>query len=141
MLLQMLALSVLDSIMAEDKFQQWLSFLVTKGYLQHLVDSLPLDDSGLHAALAPVPSQLRPLYIFQSKMVKKRLLFFSCMCKRGKCQLQWCFLKSDFDLFSPFKHIFHCSLAFLCTHSCLSLLIYWPKLMEGTQAYNTMGAV
>ncbi|XP_025098310.1 nuclear pore complex protein Nup205-like isoform X3 [Pomacea canaliculata] len=65
---RMLALSVLDSIMAEDKFQQWLSFLVTKGYLQHLVDSLPLDDSGLHAALAPVPSQLRPLYIFQSKM-------------------------------------------------------------------------
>ena len=66
---QMLALSVLDSIVAEDQHQQWLSYLVTKGYLKHLVDSLPADNSGLHAALAPVPSQLRPLYIFQTKMV------------------------------------------------------------------------
>ena len=65
----MLALSVLDSIMAEDQHQQWLTYLVTKGYLQHLVDSLPADNSGLHAALAPSPSQLRPLYIFQTKMV------------------------------------------------------------------------
>ena len=65
----MLALSVLDSIVAEDQYQHWLSYLVTKGYLKHLVDSLPADNSGLHAALAPVPSQLRPLYIFQTKMV------------------------------------------------------------------------
>ncbi|KAK7106896.1 nuclear pore complex protein Nup205-like [Littorina saxatilis] len=65
---RMLALSVLDAIMAEDRHQQWLSYLVSKGYLQHLVDSLPGDDSGLHAALVPAPSQLRPLYIFQTKM-------------------------------------------------------------------------
>ncbi|KAK7476364.1 hypothetical protein BaRGS_00032364 [Batillaria attramentaria] len=64
----MLALSVLDSIVAEDHYQHWLSFLITKGYLQHLVDSLPSDDVGLHASLAPEPTQLRPLYIFQSKM-------------------------------------------------------------------------
>nr|KAG5691714.1 hypothetical protein BaRGS_010217 [Batillaria attramentaria] len=33
---RMLALSVLDSIVAEDHYQHWLSFLITKGYLQHL---------------------------------------------------------------------------------------------------------
>jgi nuclear pore complex protein Nup205 len=64
----MLALSVLDTIMAKDWQQQWLSYLVAKGYLQHLVDSVPSTNAGLHAALAPQPSQLRPLYIFQSLM-------------------------------------------------------------------------
>ena len=79
---QMLALSVVNAIMAEDRYQQWLSYLVAKGYLQHLVDSLPADNSGLHAALLPAPSQLRPLYIFQTKMVSGR---FVCWVGGGMC--------------------------------------------------------
>ncbi|KAL8613661.1 hypothetical protein ACOMHN_029753 [Nucella lapillus] len=65
---RMLTLSVLDALVGEDSHQQWLSYLVTKGYLQHLVDSLTADNSSLHAALLPQPAQLRPLYIFQTKM-------------------------------------------------------------------------
>ena len=67
---QMLALSVLDIILSMDKFQQWLTFMTSKGYLQHLVDSLVHDDNQLQSLLGPNP-QLRILYIYESKMVIK----------------------------------------------------------------------
>ncbi|XP_035827391.1 nuclear pore complex protein Nup205 [Aplysia californica] len=66
---RMLALSVLDSIISTDSQRAWLGFLCGRGYLQHLVDSLASeDDSQLLALLSPQPANLRPLYIFQSKM-------------------------------------------------------------------------
>ncbi|XP_046581767.1 nuclear pore complex protein Nup205-like [Haliotis rubra] len=65
---RMLALSVLDTVMSIDHYQQWLSFLSKKGYLQHLVDSLLTEDADLQKVLAPSPEQLRSLYIYQSKM-------------------------------------------------------------------------
>ncbi|CAG2238144.1 NUP192 [Mytilus edulis] len=64
---RMLALSVLDKILSMDKFQQWLNFMTSKGYLQHLVDSLINDDNQLQSLLGPNP-QLKVLYIYESKM-------------------------------------------------------------------------
>ncbi|XP_063402892.1 nuclear pore complex protein Nup205-like [Mytilus trossulus] len=64
---RMLALSVLDKILSMDKFQQWLNFMTSKGYLQHLVDSLINDDNQLQSLLGSNP-QLKVLYIYESKM-------------------------------------------------------------------------
>ncbi|OWF55575.1 nuclear pore complex protein Nup205-like [Mizuhopecten yessoensis] len=64
---RMLALSVMDTILSMDKFQQWLTFLSSKGYLQHLVDSLLHDDEQLQTLLSQNP-ELRILYIYESKM-------------------------------------------------------------------------
>ncbi|XP_056015581.1 nuclear pore complex protein Nup205-like isoform X3 [Ostrea edulis] len=64
---RMLALSVLDTILSMDKFQQWMTFMSSKGYLQHLVDSLLHDDQQLQTLLSATP-QLRVLYIYLSKL-------------------------------------------------------------------------
>lgn len=64
---RMLALSVLDTILSMDKFQQWMTFMSSKGYLQHLVDSLLHDDQQLQTLLSATP-QLRLLYIYLSKL-------------------------------------------------------------------------
>ena len=64
----MLALSVLDMILAMDKFQQWLTFMSSKGYLQHLVDSILHDDQQLQTLMEANP-ELKILYIYESKMV------------------------------------------------------------------------
>ncbi|XP_062599346.1 nuclear pore complex protein Nup205-like [Saccostrea cucullata] len=66
---RMLALSVLDTILSMDKFQQWMTFLSSKGYLQHLVDSLLHDDQPLQTLVSPTP-QLRVLYIYLSKLTE-----------------------------------------------------------------------
>ncbi|KAL3882663.1 hypothetical protein ACJMK2_028981 [Sinanodonta woodiana] len=65
---RMLALSVLDTILTMDKFQQWQSFLSSKGYLQHLIDSIASDDSSLVDLLGFKLSILKSLYLFESKM-------------------------------------------------------------------------
>ncbi|XP_055955132.1 nuclear pore complex protein Nup205 [Patella vulgata] len=65
---RMLALSVLDMIVSTDVYQQWLTYLSGKGYLQHLIDSLLQDDVELQKILRPNPDQIRVLYIYQSKM-------------------------------------------------------------------------
>ncbi|XP_061177614.1 nuclear pore complex protein Nup205-like isoform X2 [Saccostrea echinata] len=64
---RMLALSVLDTILSMDKFQQWMTFMSSKGYLQHLVDSLLHDDQQLQTLVSATP-QLRVLYIYLSKL-------------------------------------------------------------------------
>ncbi|ESP04618.1 hypothetical protein LOTGIDRAFT_237278 [Lottia gigantea] len=65
---RMLALSVLDMIVSMDVYQQWMTYLSGKGYLQHLVDSLLQDDLELQKLLRPNPEQIRAMYIYQSKM-------------------------------------------------------------------------
>ena len=65
----MLALSVLDSILTMDKFHQWMMFLSSKGYLQHLVDSIGADDEKLIMVLRGNVENLKVLYLFESKMV------------------------------------------------------------------------
>ena len=65
----MLALGVLDSMLTFDVTQQWLTYMSSKGYVQHIVDSLLQDDDELQAMLSPQPAPLKALYIYQSKMV------------------------------------------------------------------------
>ena len=66
---QMLAFAVLDTLLAVDSHKVWFSHLSSRGYLQHIVDSLLQDDDTLRGMLSPQPEPLRALYIFQSKIV------------------------------------------------------------------------
>ena len=70
----MLALSVLNMVVSIDRRGEWLNQAVSKGYLQHIVDSLYTDDQELQLCLAPQPDTLKAIYIFEAKMV--RILIF-----------------------------------------------------------------
>lgn len=67
---QMLALAVLDRILSIDRQNQWLVYICNSGYLQSLVESLRQDDAALQNLLMPQPPLLKPLYIYESKMVR-----------------------------------------------------------------------
>jgi len=71
----MLAFAVLDNLLSDDSENVWFGHLSSHGYLQHIVDSLFQDDDTLRTMLSPQPEPLRPLYIFQSKIVCLRCLF------------------------------------------------------------------
>lgn len=65
----MLALSCLDMMVELDPNGLWVSFLSARGYLKFLVDSLLESDSQLIEVLSPMMKTLRPLYVYESKMV------------------------------------------------------------------------
>ncbi|KAK1887617.1 Nuclear pore complex protein Nup205 [Dissostichus eleginoides] len=65
---RMLALAVLDRILAIDRQNQWLVYVCNSGYLRSLVESLRQDDVALQTLLTPQPPLLKPLYIYESKM-------------------------------------------------------------------------
>lgn len=69
---QMLALAVLDRVLSIDRQSQWLVYLCNSGYLRVLVESLRQDDAALQTLLIPQPPLLKPLYIYESKMVRRR---------------------------------------------------------------------
>lgn len=66
----MLAMAVLDRILSIDRQNQWLLYICNSGYLRSLVESLRQDDVALQSLLTPQPPLLKPLYIFESKMVR-----------------------------------------------------------------------
>ncbi|XP_037539378.1 nuclear pore complex protein Nup205 [Nematolebias whitei] len=66
---RMLALAVLDRILSIDRQNQWLLYVCNSGYLRSLVESLRQDDVALQSLLTPQPPLLKPLYIYESKMV------------------------------------------------------------------------
>ena len=66
---QMLAFSVLDSSLTFDRQQQWLSYMTSKGYIDHLVKSLLQDDEQLQGMLSQQPEPFKALYRYESKMV------------------------------------------------------------------------
>lgn len=68
----MLALAVLDRILSIDRQNQWLVYICNSGYLRSLVESLRQDDAALQGLLTPQPPLLKPLYIYESKMVRQR---------------------------------------------------------------------
>ncbi|MEQ2205370.1 hypothetical protein XENOCAPTIV_023657, partial [Xenoophorus captivus] len=70
---RMLALAVLDRILSIDRQNQWLLYVCNSGYLRSLVESLRQDDTALQSLLTPQPPLLKPLYIYESKMVRKAL--------------------------------------------------------------------
>ena len=65
----MLAFALLESLVSIDSQKLWFNHLSSRGYLQHIVDSLLQDDDALRGLLSPQPEPLRALYIFQSKIV------------------------------------------------------------------------
>lgn len=67
---QMLALAVLDRILSIDRQNQWLVYICNSGYLRSLVEGLRQDDAALQNLLMPQPPLLKPLYIYESKMVR-----------------------------------------------------------------------
>lgn len=67
----MLALAVLDRILSIDRQNQWLVYICNSGYLRSLVESLRQDDADLQSLLMPQPPLLKPLYIYESKMVRR----------------------------------------------------------------------
>ena len=74
-IIQMLACAVLDSIISIDWRHRWMRYLIKKGYLRHLVESVLLEDENLQNALRPSPEPLKSLYVYESKMVSRYLLF------------------------------------------------------------------
>ncbi|KAJ4431675.1 hypothetical protein ANN_20275, partial [Periplaneta americana] len=65
---KMLALSCLDKLIELDPHTSWVSFLSSRGYLKHLIDSLLNSDDKLISILETTPITLRPLYLYESKM-------------------------------------------------------------------------
>ncbi|KAJ8269075.1 hypothetical protein COCON_G00116820 [Conger conger] len=84
---RMLALAVLNRILAIDRQRQWLLFVCNSGYLRVLVESLRQDDSALQALLTPQPPLLKPLYVYESKMA---LLMRVAMTGQGAVELLRC---------------------------------------------------
>jgi nuclear pore complex protein Nup205 len=65
----MLALSCLDKLIVLDPHTSWVSFLSSRGYLKHLIDGLLDSDEKLLSVLETVPTTLRPVYLYESKVV------------------------------------------------------------------------
>lgn len=65
----MLSLAVLDVAIALDTQQQWLAYLVSKGYLNHILDSLTKDDEELQNLFNRNSESHRIFFVFDSKMV------------------------------------------------------------------------
>ena len=58
-LLQMLAFSLLDAVVAVDWQQRWLHYLTLKGYLRHMIEGLAAEDHMLQSMLDPSPEPLK----------------------------------------------------------------------------------
>ncbi|XP_017097003.2 nuclear pore complex protein Nup205 [Drosophila bipectinata] len=65
---RMLALACLDMISELQAVSTLTDFVAMRGYLKHLLDSLDKSSEALCGILQPVPDNLRPLYIYESRM-------------------------------------------------------------------------
>lgn len=62
-LVQMLAFSLLDAIIAVDWQHRWLNYLNLKGYLKHMVEGLAHEDHMLQSMLDPSPEPLKVMLL------------------------------------------------------------------------------
>ncbi len=70
-----MALSLLSVILLQDALRdgQLIGFLSNQGYVRHLVDSVEVDDIRVMEIAKNSSLPLRPLYIFQAKLVREVL--------------------------------------------------------------------
>ena len=129
----MLALSCLDKLIELDPHTSWVSFLLSRGYLKHLIDSLLDSERKLLSVLETVPATLRPLYLYESKMVSRAKTM-----KIGTFRHEWVNLLTCLT-FLPFFHFppplfFSCSLffhyfpSFVCVCVCVLVILYFLYL-------------
>lgn len=100
---QMLALSCLDKLIELDPHTSWASFLSSRGYLKHLIDSLLDSERKLLSVLETVPATLRPLYLYESKMVSRAKIMRNM--KIGTFRHEWVNLLTCLT-FLPFFRFF-----------------------------------
>lgn len=120
----MLALSCLDKLIELDPHTSWVSFLSSRGYLKHLIDSLLDSERKLLSVLETVPATLRPLYLYESKMVSRAKTMRSM--KIGTFRHEWVNLLTCFT-FLPFLHFFFLlstPTLFLLRCVCVSIFIF-----------------
>lgn len=54
----------------------WTTLMINKGYLQSIIESILKSDSELLKILRPVPTNLKPLYVYEAKMVRNPKFLF-----------------------------------------------------------------
>lgn len=67
----MMSMSVMDAIASLDWKHRYLMLMTSRGYLRVLVDQLIEDDVELQNVLSLQPQTMKPLYLFESKMVSE----------------------------------------------------------------------
>ncbi|XP_001354955.4 nuclear pore complex protein Nup205 [Drosophila pseudoobscura] len=65
---RMLALACLEMISELDAVSTLTEFVVSRGYLKHLLDNVAESDDALSAILQPVPDNLRQLYVYEARL-------------------------------------------------------------------------
>lgn len=122
----MLALSCLDKLIELDPHTSWVSFLSSRGYLKHLIDSLLDSERKLLSVLETVPATLRPLYLYESKMVSRAKTMGSM--KTGTFRHEWVNLLTCLTilLFFHFSFFFFpfCSFFSLFSFLCVCFLYF-----------------
>ena len=66
----MMALSLCDALISQDWKEKLMMWLTSRGYLRVLIDRLIDEDVELQNVLSPQSQSMKPLYLFQSKMVR-----------------------------------------------------------------------
>lgn len=64
-----MSMGVMDAIASLDWKHRYLMLITSRGYLRVLIDQLIEDDVELQNVLSLQPHSMKPLYLFESKMV------------------------------------------------------------------------
>ena len=128
----MLALSCLDKLIELDPHTSWVSFLLSRGYLKHLIDSLLDSERKLLSVLETVPATLRPLYLYESKMVSRAKTMKIGTFRHEWVNLLTCLTFLPFfhfppPLFFPVPFFFTIFLP-LCVCVCVLVILYFLYL-------------
>lgn len=65
---KMLAMAAFSLLVNLSGNVSWISYMSGKGFLKHMIQSILDSNKDLRLVLEPVPTNLRPLYIYESKM-------------------------------------------------------------------------
>lgn len=77
-----MGMSVMDAVASLDWKHKYLMLMTSRGYLRVLVDQLLEEDAELQGVLSLQPQSMKPLYLFESKMV--------CIKCESRCTVKQC---------------------------------------------------